>query len=113
LRGYAGRSDQAQGGRPRSQQRPEPPPSEWSVTYDTETFTDHAQQVRIIPYQVRRGETLHEAGVAFDPVSLTDAERSLLYAYCAHHGLMARTVDEFVEEVFFEVVFWRRGTCVG
>lgn len=49
-------------------------PSDWSLTFDTETLTDASQRLRIGTYQVRRGEGLVQAGVFLDPEVLTPSE---------------------------------------
>jgi hypothetical protein len=87
--------------------------SEWSLTFDPETTTDAAQQLRFGVYQVRKAGTLHEQGLFYDPLTLTDAERSTLYGFAAEHALEVFTVAEFIEDVFFYYVYDLRGLCIG
>src|SRR5262249_38326795 len=83
-------ADAAAGDVPRD---PEPlGPSEYALIFDCETFTDAAQQLRVGGYQLRSAGMLVEEGFFYDPLSLTDAERSTLYGYAAEHGLNVRTV---------------------
>jgi DNA polymerase III epsilon subunit-like protein len=88
-------------------------PSAWCLIFDTETTIDAAQQLRIGSYQVREAGELVEAGFFYDPDSLSDAERSTLYAYAARHSLDVRTVGEFVEGLFYPVLWERHGTLIG
>jgi hypothetical protein len=88
------------------------PPSEWSLVWDTETFEDAPQQVRIGTYRVYRGDLLDEAGVFYDPLSLTDTERSIVHSYACRHALEVRSVAGFVEDVFFLIVYERHGLCI-
>ncbi len=88
-------------------------PSEWTLIFDTETTTDSAQQVRVGAYQVRRAGELHEAGLFYDPQSLDAKELATLEAYALDRGLVVRTLEEFVDEVFFVFAYELRGTCVG
>ncbi len=90
-----------------------PPPSGWALVFDTETTADAAQQLRIGAYQVRQAGELREAGLFYDPLCLADAERSTLYGYASDHGFAVRTVEEFVEEVFFPYAYDLGGLCVG
>jgi transcriptional regulator with XRE-family HTH domain len=91
-------------------------PSEWTLIFDTETTTDSAQQLRFGAYQVRRSGELWEAGFfhdPHDPLSSRSAELATLRAYAESHDLEVRTLQEFVEEVFFPYAYDLRGTCVG
>lgn len=88
-------------------------PSEWTLTFDTETSTDSAQQLRFGAYQVRRAGELREAGLFYDPQSLDATELATLEAYAADRGLAVRTAEGFVEDVFFVYAYDLRGTCVG
>jgi hypothetical protein len=87
--------------------------SPWSMTFDTETTVDAAQQLRVGTYQVRHGHELTERGFFYDPASLTVSEIALLVSYAERHGFALRTRDEFIEEVFYPVVYDRRGLCIG
>jgi hypothetical protein len=95
-----------------SSHQPEPKPSEGSVTWDTEDFKDAHQQLRVGTYLVHQGDALHEAGIFYDPLSLSDAERSTVYRYAAGHNLEVRTAREFVEDIFFPIVYGRHGLCI-
>jgi hypothetical protein len=89
------------------------PASAWTLTADTEFRVDAAQQLTFGTYQVRENGELREAGFFYDPASLSDAERSTLYAHALATGAEARDVGEFVEAVFFPVLLDLNGTCVG
>jgi len=80
-------------------------PSEWSLVFDTETSTDHAQSLRIGTYQVRKAGTLEEIGIFYDPnnpksVFKTDIQTIRNWAKKHHH--VVRTREEFVREVFYK-----------
>src|SRR5947208_427089 len=80
-------------------------PSEWSLTYDTETTTGSEQQVRIVPWQLHQGTKLRRQGIAYDPRSLSDAERSTLYSHAAARGCEVCTVAEFTAEMFLGLAY--------
>ena len=47
------------------------PPSEWTLVFDTETTIDAAQRLRIGAYQFRKGDELDEAGLFYDPATVS------------------------------------------
>ncbi len=88
-------------------------PSEHVLVFDTETTTDAAQQLRFGCFQMRKAGQLVEHGLFYDPISLSDSERSVLFAYAARNNLNVLTIEEFIEEVFYAYVYELRGLCVG
>ena len=46
-----------------------PPPSKWTLVFDTETTTDPSQRLRFGCYQLRKGEVLDEAGFFFESLN--------------------------------------------
>src|SRR4029079_10641244 len=52
-------------------------------------------------------------GILYDPESLSDGGRSLLFAYATKHGIEVRTVQQVIEDVFYPVVQDLHGRCVG
>jgi hypothetical protein len=90
--------------------------SEWALIFDTETTTDATQRLRFGAYQVRKSGELWEAGYFYDACesrSLSDQELATLRAHAEVHGFVVRTVEGFVDEVFFVYAYDLRGTCVG
>jgi hypothetical protein len=100
VRAYAVPKTRTRRARPNKKRVSEIGPSEWSLIYDTETTTGPEQQVRIVPWQLRQGGELRRVGMAYDPRSLSDAERSTLYLHAAVCGWEVCTVAEFVEDIF-------------
>jgi hypothetical protein len=87
--------------------------SEWVLVFDTETTTDAGQSLRFGSYQVRKGDTLHEAGVFYSPTGLSDYEHSVLAEFAADHDLRIITRDEFAEQVFYGIGYDLRATIIG
>ncbi len=112
LRGYAVTPRNPAQKRPPRQQ-PVDTPSEWTLIFDTETFTDAAQQLRFGTYQVRQHGKLREVGLFYDPDSLTGQEQELLAHYAAAKGYALYTVADFIEEVFFKIGYELRATIIG
>lgn len=83
------------------------------LIFDTETGTDAAQSLRFGTYQYRSSDTLEESGAFYDPEGVTSDELAALRAYAAANGLMLRTREEFVDEVFFAQAYQHRATIVG
>lgn len=88
-------------------------PSDWTLTFDTETTTDAAQQLRFGVYQVRKSGVLWEAGLFYDPLSLDTSEQAMLLSYAEDCDLKIQTAEEFMQEVFFPYVYDLRGQCIG
>jgi hypothetical protein len=89
------------------------PPSEWTLVFDTETAIDAAQRLRIGAYQFRKGDELEEAGLFYDPATVSPAELNLLQRFCGESGHKLRTVAEFVDEALFARAYDLRASIVG
>jgi hypothetical protein len=103
----------------------------WCLVFDTETTTDTAQALRFGFYEIRgidrdermrlfrQGEltrealdTLHEAGVFYDPDTLSAHEIALIQAYTREHDLVCLTRDEFVALFYHWMLLWE-AVCIG
>ena len=94
-------------------QNPVAEPSDWVVVFDTETAIDAAQQLRFGTFQVRQEDELKEAGLFYDPESLTATEQDRLREYADTHGYVVYTVAAFIETVIYGVGCDLRATFVG
>ncbi len=94
-------------------QTPVAEPSGWVVVFDTETSIDAAQQLRFGTFQVRHGNALKEAGLFYDPESLTATEHDRLRQYADSHGYAMYTVAAFIETVVYGWGYDLRATFVG
>ncbi len=112
VRGYTIASEGNRGQAP-PRQTPAAVPSKWVLIFDTETHTDAAQHLRFGSFQVRKGEELREAGLFYDPESLSGQELELLEHYAASHGYALYPVADFMEEIFFKIGYELRATIVG
>jgi hypothetical protein len=88
-------------------------PSEWSVTFDTETTTDASQRLRIGTYQVRYRNHLWEAGFFYDEEALTTGEVETLQSFVVERDYRLCILAEFVEEVLLYYVYDLRGLLIG
>jgi hypothetical protein len=92
----------------------------WCLVFDTETSTDTAQALRFGCYEIHgidRDErirlvrqdhltrdaldTLHAAGVFYDPNALTADEVALMQQYATEHDLTCLTREAFVRDVLY------------
>jgi hypothetical protein len=101
------------GSRPPNRERLRPKPSDWTVTFDTETTTDPGQALRIGTYQVRDGGVLKESGMFYNPETLTRCELEIVQAFAQDHCIRCLTRDQFVDDVFYPIGYELRGTVVG
>lgn len=83
------------------------------LIFDTETTSDAAQSLRFGTYQYRSGDVLDESGIFYDPDGVTPDELITMRVYADTNGLMLRTREEFVDEVFFNQAYQHRATMVG
>lgn len=83
------------------------------LIFDTETTSDAAQSLRFGTYQYRSGDVLDESGIFYDPDGVTADELITLRVYADANGLMLRSREEFVDEVFFAQAYQHRATIVG
>src|SRR5215218_7868524 len=88
-------------------------PSAWSLTFDTETTLDPGQGLRVGAYQLRRRARLHQEGLFYEPAALTQEEIQTVHRYAAAEGLVVRTREEFVDDVFLRTAWDRRGLIIG
>jgi hypothetical protein len=103
----------------------------WCLIVDTETTTDTAQALRFGFYEIhgidrdermrlsRQGaltrerlDTLHEAGVFYDPDTLSAEEIALLHDYAQEHDLVCLNRDRFVA-LFYYWMVRRDALCIG
>ncbi len=89
------------------------PNSDYTLVFDTETNLDAAQDLRFGTYQVRDGDELDEEGIFFDPARLPKRDQELIRHYAAEHGLEVRTLEDFIEEVFFKTGYDLGAMIVG
>ncbi len=90
-----------------------PRPSDEAVIFDTETTTDHRQNVRVGTYQVRKKDHLAEKGLFYEPDNLAPDEMALLSSYAKSNGLTLRTREDFVRNVLYVVGYDHGGQIIG
>jgi hypothetical protein len=98
---------------PRSRRGAFPKPSDWVLVFDTETWPDAAQNLRIGTYQLRQRGSLRSKGVFYNPDEVTEAELSALQAEAPRHGCRLMTATQFREEVLFDAAYAVDATIVG
>lgn len=91
----------------------DPGPSRWSLTFDTETTIGVSQRLRVIAYQVHYDDELREAGLAYDPAAISEAERATVEAYAEANGLVCGTHREFIVKVFMPIAAKGRSLVIG
>jgi transcriptional regulator with XRE-family HTH domain len=111
VRAYAIRAEQKQKWQFR---RTRPPgPSGFTLIFNTETFSDAAQQLRVGAYQWREDGLLREAGLFHDPSSASADELRVIAEYARALDLELRTDRSFVDEVFYGLAYELNATIVG
>jgi len=90
-----------------------PRPSDEAVIFDTETTTDHRQNLRIGTYQLRKGMQLAEKGIFYEPENVSFPELVLLRTYAAKHRLVLHKRERFVRDVLYVVGYDHGGQIIG
>ena len=99
--------------RPQQSRKKVAGPSEWVLVFDTETTTDAAQKFRFGTYQVRKSDELDQAGIFYDPRTLSKREQALLSTYAQEHQLKLLSVEAFINDIFYGIGYFCRATIVG
>jgi hypothetical protein len=90
-----------------------PRPSGWVLVFDTETWPDAAQNLRIGTYQLRQHGRLRDKGIFYNPDEVTDAELAGLQSEAPRHGCRLITDTEFREAILFDAAYAVDATIVG
>jgi hypothetical protein len=89
------------------------PASPLTLIFDTETNLDAAQHLRFATYQVRDGTKLDEEGLFYDPGTLSKRDSRMLERYARAHILKLRTLEDFIELVFYGIAYDLGAMIVG
>lgn len=94
--------------------RPQTPPSDWVLVFDTETTTDPGQRLRVGCYQVRRLDDpkFVKTGLFIDRSALSPDEIKNVLRF-AGDRLAVHDLRDFIEKIFFKYTFDFVGRCVG
>lgn len=79
-----------------------PRPSDWVLVFDTETWPDGAQALRIGTYQLRKQGRLRDKGIFYDPDQVSADELAVLQREAVRHACRLVTVTEFREATLFK-----------
>lgn len=93
--------------------QPQQGPSEWALIFDTETTVDAAQKLRFGIYQVRKGQSLFDAGIFINSEMLSELELERIRRFAKSNNYQVISVEEFVENVFFGIGYDLAATIIG
>jgi hypothetical protein len=88
-------------------------PSNVVLVFDTETDLDEAQHLRFGTYQVYVGNKIDEAGLFYDPHTISKRDLYLLHRHAADNDLKCRALEDFIEKVFYGIGYDLGATIVG
>ncbi len=114
VRAYARR---VKASKPRARKRRIDPlkPSSLVLVFDTETYLNEAQHLRFGTYQVYENDKLdgQEQGLFYDLNTIAKRDLHVLQRYAERKGLKCRTLNDFVELVFYGIGYDLGATIVG
>ena len=83
------------------------------LVFDTETTTDHYQNLKIGYFKLYQSGYLQSHGLFYDPAMLDERETQILKTFSQNEGIPLYEVPVFIETVFYPEVFEHRALCVG
>lgn len=83
------------------------------LVFDTETTTDHYQNLKIGYFRVYQSGYRQHHGLFYHPYMLDDKEIQILEDFAKKEHIPLYEVDEFIDVVFYKEVFEKRSLCVG
>ena len=83
------------------------------LVFDTETTTDHYQNLKIGYFKLYQSGYLQSHGLFYDPAMLDERETQILKTFSQNEGIPLYEVPVFIETVFYPEVFKHRALCVG
>lgn len=78
-------------------------PSDFQLTFDTETRTDLGQEIRLLTWQERHGGRRRRRGVAYNPAEITAEEVQLIEDYAAANRMRCMTITAWIHKVFYNL----------
>lgn len=81
--------------------------------FDTETTTDQYQNLKVGFFQIYHNGHIQDEGLFYDPLMLSERETKTLQEYSEEQGIELFPCEEFVDDIFYPVVFGQQALCVG
>jgi len=81
--------------------------------FDTETAIDTCQNLKIGYFQIYQESYIQHEGLFYNPYTLSDSEKKILFSYKDTYNLEVYTLTEFIEEVFDNEIYILKTLCIG
>lgn len=81
--------------------------------FDTETTIDTYQNLKIGYFQIYQDGYIQHEGLLYNPYTLSDSEKKILFSYKDTYNLSLYTLDEFIDTVFYPEVYNLKSLCIG
>ncbi|WP_292463474.1 hypothetical protein [Methanolobus sp.] len=81
--------------------------------FDTETTIDTYQNLKIGYFQIYQDGYIQHEELFYNPYTLSDNEKKILFNYKDIYNLALYTLDEFIEDVFYPEIYNLKTLCVG
>ncbi len=90
-------------------------PSKYAIIFDTETTTDHAQNLRLGTYQVRKDGRKGpiENGIFYERATLSTDEFALLEAYASKKLFGVAKPESFIRDILYRYGYYYGGLIIG
>lgn len=87
-------------------------PFDRCIVFDTETTTDHYQNLKFGYFEIFQYGILEYVGIFYDPKIVPTKEQTLLKQYCVKKDIRLYTLVEF-RKIFFYEVYDLKSLCIG
>lgn len=84
-----------------------------TLTLDTETTNDKYQNLKFGFFVLHSNGVLEKRGVFYNPKCVSEVELKTLKSSCRKNSIPLRELEEFVEEIFYPEVYFKKALCVG
>ncbi|NPE31258.1 hypothetical protein HNV12_25535, partial [Methanococcoides sp. SA1] len=83
------------------------------LVFDTETTIDQYQNFKIGYFKIYQDGYIQHEGMFYDAAMLNDNENKVCEVYNSKSDIPLYTLNEFIDEVFYTEIFYRKSLCVG
>jgi hypothetical protein len=83
------------------------------LVFDTETRTDHYQNLTFGSFKIYHSGLFQHQGIFYDPLVVTEDEKRILEEYVKTQNIRLYTLEAFIEKVFYRQIYRLKSLCIG
>ena len=82
------------------------------LVFDTETTNDELQNLLFGHFKIYGNGILEHQGIFYGDV-VKEKELKILQKYCTQNNIDLYTVQQFIDEIFYYQIYYRKAVCLG